>query len=147
MADKILIGARISPEMKRRLKRVAVERGVTVQSLVEGAVDGYLGMLDRQTPSLAPAVARLRAAADRFRQRGIEHLWVFGSVARGEARIGSDIDLAAEPARGRVLSVVGLASLKALASEVLGSPADVVLRAGLQPEIRAELDRDGISVF
>jgi predicted nucleotidyltransferase len=30
-------------------------------------------------------------------QYGIEHLWLFGSVARGEALAGSDVDLLYQP--------------------------------------------------
>jgi predicted nucleotidyltransferase len=147
VTSKTLIGARISADAKRRLKRVAAERGVTVQSLVEGAVTDYLSALDREAPPLAQVVGRLREAADRFHLRGVGHLWVFGSVARGEARVGSDVDLAVEPAKGRSLSIVGLASLKAMASEILGAPTDVVLRSGLAPQIRATVERDGIAVF
>jgi predicted nucleotidyltransferase len=40
-----------------------------------------------------PALAKLRAMRPRFSQLGIERVRVFGSVARGEAREDSDIDL------------------------------------------------------
>ena len=41
-------------------------------------------------------IATLRAHEAELRQAGIRHLSLFGSVARGEAATGSDIDLAAE---------------------------------------------------
>src|SRR5690606_31897440 len=48
----------------------------------------------RATPPDANAVIEiLRANETQLRKRGVAHIALFGSVARGEARAGSDIDL------------------------------------------------------
>ncbi len=39
------------------------------------------------------AIAALKAHESEFRQLGVEHLYLFGSTARGEARDNSDVDL------------------------------------------------------
>lgn len=39
-------------------------------------------------------IAKLRGHASALRKRGVKHLYVFGSVARGDAGADSDIDLA-----------------------------------------------------
>jgi predicted nucleotidyltransferase len=39
------------------------------------------------------AITKLRAHEAELRQLGVEHLYLFGSTARGEAREDSDVDL------------------------------------------------------
>jgi predicted nucleotidyltransferase len=39
------------------------------------------------------AIARLRAHEAELKELGVEHLYLFGSTARGEARDDSDVDL------------------------------------------------------
>ena len=46
--------------------------------------------------SLSPILATLRAHAEDLRRRGIVHASVFGSVARGEDRPNSDVDIMVE---------------------------------------------------
>ncbi len=46
--------------------------------------------------TLDEALSRLRAHADELRGRGVLHAAVFGSVARGEAREDSDVDVLIE---------------------------------------------------
>jgi predicted nucleotidyltransferase len=41
-------------------------------------------------------LAKLESAAMRLTRRGARHAWVFGSLARGDAREDSDVDLAVE---------------------------------------------------
>ena len=47
------------------------------------------------------AIAKLRAHEAELRQLGVEHLYLFGSTARGEAREDSDIDCSSIIPRGR----------------------------------------------
>jgi predicted nucleotidyltransferase len=44
--------------------------------------------MDRDT-----AINRLRAHGGELRRLGGQHLYLFGSTARGEARVNSDVDL------------------------------------------------------
>lgn len=68
------------------------------------------------------------------RRHRLGNVRVFGSVARGTDRLGSDIDLlvTAEPG-------VGLFDISAFAlelEELLGAPVDVLTDGGLDPESR-----------
>lgn len=75
----------------------------------------------------------LRIAA----QHGAHNVRVFGSVARGEARPDSDVDLLVEMESGRSLLDLGglLMDLQAL----LGREVDVVTDKGLRDRIRARV--------
>jgi predicted nucleotidyltransferase len=75
----------------------------------------------------------LRIAA----QHGAHNVRVFGSVARGEARPDSDVDLLVEMEAGRSLFDLGglLMDLQAL----LGREVDVVTDKGLRDRIRTRV--------
>lgn len=47
------------------------------------------------------AVARLKAHEAELRQLGVQHLYMFGSTARGDAREDSDVDLFFDHERGK----------------------------------------------
>jgi uncharacterized protein len=72
--------------------------------------------------------AELLAAATR---RGASNLRVFGSVARGDDAVGSDVDFLVdfEPSR----SLVDVAGLILDLQEILGVPVDVVEASTLRP--------------
>jgi predicted nucleotidyltransferase len=76
--------------------------------------------------------------------RGVSGLQVFGSVARGEDRPGSDVDLLADLPPG--MSLFGLARLQDELEAILGSPVDLVPFADLKPEIRARAYRDAVAL-
>ncbi|MCA0296335.1 MAG: nucleotidyltransferase domain-containing protein [Actinobacteria bacterium] len=86
----------------------------------------------------------VRAAApvlvDVARSQGFERLAVFGSVARGEARDDSDIDLLVDAPAGTAIKE--LLALGVTFEQILGRPVDLVtyggLKAGLDDDIRRE---------
>ena len=47
------------------------------------------------------AISRLRAHEADLKRLGVEHLYLFGSTARGEARDDSDVDLFFDYVRGK----------------------------------------------
>jgi hypothetical protein len=75
----------------------------------------------------------LRIAA----RHGVYNVRVFGSVARGEARPESDIDLLVDLEVGR--SLLDLARLLRELQEVLACDVDVVTEAGLRPRLRSRI--------
>lgn len=75
---------------------------------------------------------------------GAEDLRVFGSVARGEERPGSDIDFLVTLRPGRTL--MDLARLEARLETLLGRPVDVVTESGLRESIRNAAIRDSLRV-
>jgi uncharacterized protein len=69
---------------------------------------------------------------------------VFGSVARGEDRAGSDVDLLADLPEGMGLFALG--SLRSELSRILDAPVGLVPAAGLKPDVRAGVERDLIAL-
>jgi predicted nucleotidyltransferase len=68
---------------------------------------------------------------------------VFGSVARGEERAGSDVDLLIDLPPG--LGLLGFGRLLDELERVLdGLTVDLVPAADLKPEIRARVEREAI---
>jgi uncharacterized protein len=75
---------------------------------------------------------------------GVSGLRVFGSVARGEDRPDSDVDLLAELPPG--MSLFGLARLQAELEAIVGTRVDLVPAADLKPEVRDRAGRDQVAL-
>jgi uncharacterized protein len=71
---------------------------------------------------------------------GIQALYVFGSVARGEASENSDVDFLVEfegaPSFDRYMD------LKFLLEDALGCTVDLVTRAALKPRMRDTIEKE-----
>jgi predicted nucleotidyltransferase len=76
--------------------------------------------------------ARLAALCERY---GIGSLMIFGSVARGTAGPGSDVDVLYDLRPGRRLGWE-IEDLADELSEVLGRPVDLVSRSALHARLR-----------
>jgi predicted nucleotidyltransferase len=71
---------------------------------------------------------------------GIQNLRVFGSVARGDDRPDSDVDLLVDLPPG--LSLLGLARAEAALEAILGTRVDLIPAADLKPSVRERAARD-----
>jgi predicted nucleotidyltransferase len=142
-----VLSVRLPEATRDRLEAAAAARGETVQGLVGTLVERFLAEADRHPPARGPVMAKLRAHAPKLRARGVIGLWLFGSVARGDARADSDIDLFADFDPAARLSLVGLASLRGELSDLLGATADLMERGALRPAIRAAAEREAVRVL
>ena len=75
---------------------------------------------------------------------GIQNLRVFGSVARGEDRPGSDLDLLADLPPG--LSLFGLARAEADLEAILGTRVELIPAADLKPGVWERAERDLVAL-
>lgn len=99
-----------------------------------------LGM-DKET-----VIRTLRAHEAEFRAEGISHVYLFGSVARGEADETSDVDLFYDYDPNR-FGFLQFMRIRELAPEIVGQPVDIVPRDGIHPLIRSEVEQAAIEVF
>ena len=78
------------------------------------------------------------------RKHGARRIWVFGSVARGDADESSDIDFLVEMERGR--SLLDMGGLLMDLRELFGREVDVVSVRGLKPRIRERVLREAVAL-
>lgn len=140
------LSVRLPTATRDRLKAAAALRGESVQTLVGGLVERFLDEEGGGLPSLAGVLASLRPHASILAGHGVTGLWVFGSVARGQAGPDSDVDLLIEFGAQARPSLLGLASLRVELSELLGAKADLVERETLLPAVRTAAERDAVRV-
>ena len=67
-------------------------------------------------------------------RHGARNIRVFGSAARGEANVQSDVDLLVEMEKGR--SLLDLVAFCQDVEELLGYPVDVITDGGISPYLR-----------
>lgn len=91
-------------------------------------------------------ITRLRAHQTELRELGVEHLYLFGSTARGEARDDSDVDLFFDHRRGE-LGLFRLMDVKDTAARIIGHPADIMTRASLHPMLRPQIEASALQIF
>jgi hypothetical protein len=91
-------------------------------------------------------MAKLRQHEAELRRLGVERLYLFGSVARGEARPDSDVDLFFDYEKGK-LGLLGLMDVKDRASRILGCRADITTRDGLHRILRRRIEAAAVRVF
>jgi hypothetical protein len=107
-----------------------------------------------QSETLAPAFAErervlriLHEAAPRLRARGITRLSLFGSMARGEARPESDIDLLIEVDPDAGLGFFELFDLQEELGTLLGRPVQFAFGSAMRPWLLEWIEDDRIGVF
>jgi predicted nucleotidyltransferase len=81
-----------------------------------------------------------------LKRPGVQHLYLFGSTVREEARADSDVDLFVDYERGR-FNLFDLMDVRELASNILGHKADVTTRDSLQKMLRPEIEASAMRIF
>ena len=98
-------------------------------------------------PTLVDVLAALRAHEAGLRARGVVHAAVFGSVARGEAATGSDVDILVTLDDRIVRSLLDYAGVTADLEDAVGRPVDVADRDRLRPEVAAVALAEAVDAF
>jgi hypothetical protein len=89
----------------------------------------------------------LKGAETILRARGVEHVALFGSVARGEDRPDSDIDIMVDLDPKVVVTIFDYVGVKDAIADMFSSPVDVVSREGLKALVRPRATADAIYAF
>lgn len=93
------------------------------------------------------AIATLRRHESALRARGVLHAAVFGSVASGENRPDSDLDILVEFEPGSQDTIFDYIRFKEYVAGLFEVPVDVIDRAGLKPHLRAPAAHNLIYAF
>ncbi|HVW80513.1 MAG TPA: nucleotidyltransferase domain-containing protein [Mycobacteriales bacterium] len=142
-------------EQTARLRRVLSLRAMVAEGMTQTQIADALGIsqpavsqqlrsspdLDDLRPEvlLEAAAPVLAAVAD---AHGYTRLAAFGSVARGDARQDSDIDLIVEAPAGT--STFAFIRFRQLLEQILGREIDLISYAGLKPRIDDDIRREAV---
>ena len=91
-------------------------------------------------------IAKLKEHEAELKQLGVEHLYLFGSTARDEARDDSDIDLFFDHPEGS-LGLFKLMEIKDAAERILGRKTDIMTRRSLHRILRPKIEASARQVF
>jgi predicted nucleotidyltransferase len=104
----------------------------SLTTLVQAALRRFLAEPDgssSETPVIIRVLSRRAAIKDAAARHGASNVRLFGSVARGEARPESDVDVLVTLESGR--SLFDLARLRIELEQILDAPVDVVADSGM----------------
>lgn len=90
------------------------------------------------------ALQRIRAGQSKLVAFPIKHLAVFGSVARNEAREGSDVDILVEFEPEARVGLFEFARLRRTLGELLGCEVDLATPEALRQEMRAQILQEAV---
>jgi predicted nucleotidyltransferase len=96
---------------------------------------------------LEQALRTLRDAEPALRAKGVVHAAVFGSTARGDRRLDSDIDILIDFDSAARVTIYDYVAVKDDIAALFDQPVDVVDREGLKPHLRQPVARDLIYAF
>ena len=82
-----------------------------------------------------------------LRSQGVQALYVFGSVARGQATSASDVDVMIDIDPNSHFNLVDLVGLRRQLSQRLGTRVDVVTGDSLHRRIRNDVLSEAVRVF
>lgn len=89
----------------------------------------------------------LRVHANALRARGVVHLALIGSVARGDAKADSDVDVLVDMDRDRKLTLIEHSGLRLYLCDILQRDTDVLMRDALESRVIERIQGDEVPVF
>jgi predicted nucleotidyltransferase len=100
-----------------------------------------------KTSTAEDVIAMLRAHEAELHRAGIRHLSLFGSVARGDETVDSDVDLVAEFEPAARIGLFALGALERRLAALIGRRVELLPEPIEKPRLRANVDRDRRRAF
>jgi hypothetical protein len=123
--------------------RIARELGVTPDAIASPSARRSVSAAGAD---LAMVIRQIRQCRNALVHEGVEHIAVFGSVARGEASSKSDVDVVVDPSPS--FTLFNLAGVREILERVLARPADAVTRKTIEAGPFAEtVAAEAVRVF
>lgn len=89
----------------------------------------------------------LKKLQDFFSMQPIEKAWIFGSFARGEESLESDVDILVRYTPGTVLGLFGICELTEKLEDLLGRRVDLVEEGTLFPRVAKQVDAEKLQIY
>jgi len=96
---------------------------------------------------LATVVETLKEHEGELRKLGVLHASVFGSVARGDARPASDVDILIDLDPAKPIGVFQYSRIRLYINELLDGAGDVVNSRKLKPLLRDNILSESVNAF
>jgi hypothetical protein len=124
----------------------------TLAKLIDATGCDLMVDIQRQPPQLSRLSGPVGRQVRRKRRdliaaaaaHDVTNLRVFGSVARGEDRPGSDVDLLVDLPPD--IGLLGLGRVQAELEDIVGTKVDLVSASDLKPAVRARAERDLVAL-
>ncbi|KJF66224.1 nucleotidyltransferase family protein [Rhizobium nepotum] len=95
----------------------------------------------------ADAIRKLKRHSHAVKRMGATSLYLFGSTARDEALVSSDLDVFIDYDPGSRFSLLDLIGIKQLLEEELAVEVDVTTRNSLHPMLRTDIEQSAVRIF
>ena len=92
-------------------------------------------------------IEKLRSARRTLERKGVRHIALFGSVARGEANDSSDVDVLVRFERSEGISLLDVVSIENELRDLLGRAVQVTRKPIRRERLRARVAAERIDVF
>jgi predicted nucleotidyltransferase len=145
MADT-QIAFRSSADVREGLRQLARRQGRSMQAVLEDLCSRAIAS-EGETPTLAGVIRRLRPHAGELEQLGIRQIYVYGSVARGDARPWSDIDMFADLADEQGWNIVRWGHVLDRLEQILARQVDFAARRSLPEDVCRRAEAEAVAVF
>jgi predicted nucleotidyltransferase len=104
-------------------------------------------MTNPTSPALARCLLAIRERESWLRSFGVVHAAVFGSVARGEHRSDSDVDVLVELVPGHKVGTPEMLQIEGALVTALGRPVDLHSRGGLKSPRHDRILEEMVAAF
>jgi uncharacterized protein len=153
-AMKQVVSFRLDEPAIAAARRRAKRRKQRFTNYIETVVLDDLARDQAADPTAAPAppsVTRvlrlLRAQQAKLVRMGVRHAAIFGSLARGEDRAESDVDIVIETDPAVIRDLFAYNAVRRALEEMIGRKVDLARQDRLRPDIAAAVARDRIDVY
>ena len=97
--------------------------------------------------SRAEVLATLKAHEREIRAAGVTRLSLFGSTARDDRGLASDVDLLAAFDQDQRLSLLDIIHIQNQIAKLLGTPVDLIEEGTLKPRVQVAVEREIVRAF
>jgi uncharacterized protein len=121
--------------------------GKTLTAYLEDHVMRDFAGKPNSPPALVDVLRLIRSNRADLEKVGIRHAEIFGSVARGEDRPDSDVDVLVDIDPEIVTDLFAYSRVQRTLQDIIGRPVDITRLGRTRPEMDAELTRDAVHAY
>ena len=94
-------------------------------------------------------ISKLKQVEPALRARGVAALYLFGSAARDEIHVDSDVDVFIDPASDQQFGFLQFMDAYETIQQAIGHNVELgySTRSGLSPYVRDDVEREAVKVF